>query len=228
MTGQRADARRNYQRILEVAVQEVARNGSAASMEQIARTAGVGSATVRRHFPTRQDLLEAVFATRTQALCDSARELSASEDSRGALVTWLGQLVDYSVSARGFADVLSFEPPTETCGPHSCGAMLAHAATPLLSNAVRDGTVRPDVTFTDLLTLVTGIALATEHHPDPAPRAHHLLRLTTEGLSPADEHPPTRTPTDEPPPTKTPAGKRPAPEVPPTKTPTGEGPPRTA
>ncbi|MBK3582736.1 helix-turn-helix transcriptional regulator, partial [Streptomyces sp. MBT57] len=76
MTGQRSDARRNYSRILAVAEAEVARHGAAASLEQVARTAGVGSATVRRHFPTRQALLEAVFQERIQALCERADQLS--------------------------------------------------------------------------------------------------------------------------------------------------------
>ncbi|MFE2296140.1 TetR/AcrR family transcriptional regulator [Streptomyces sp. NPDC059452] len=113
MPGQRSDARRNYSRILAVAEAEVARHGAAASLEQVARTAGVGSATVRRHFPTRQALLEAVFQERIQALCDRADALSRSGDSRTALLDWLHDLVRYAVSARGLADALTYEPPTE-------------------------------------------------------------------------------------------------------------------
>ncbi|MFI1221565.1 MULTISPECIES: TetR/AcrR family transcriptional regulator [unclassified Streptomyces] len=188
MTGQRSDARRNYSRILAVAEAEVARHGAAASLEQVARTAGVGSATVRRHFPTRQALLEAVFQERIQALCRRADQLSRTDDSRAALLDWLHDLVEYAVSARGLADALTYEPPTDApadTAPHSCGAVLEGAATPLLHRALRDGTVRPGVTFHDLITLAVGIALATEHHAEPSVQADRLFTLTVEGLSPS-------------------------------------------
>ncbi|MET4674050.1 MULTISPECIES: TetR/AcrR family transcriptional regulator [unclassified Streptomyces] len=193
MTGQRSDARRNYSRILAVAEAEVARHGAAASLEQVARTAGVGSATVRRHFPTRQALLEAVFQERIQALCERADQLSRADDSRVALLDWLHDLVRYAVSARGLADVLTYEPPTDVPAAepadaqaqHSCGAVLESAAAPLLRRALRDEAVRPGVTFHDLLTLAVGIALATEHHAEPAVQADRLFALTVEGLSPS-------------------------------------------
>lgn len=193
MTGQRSDARRNYSRILAVAEAEVARHGAAASLEQVARTAGVGSATVRRHFPTRQALLEAVFQERIQALCERADQLSRADDSRAALLDWLHDLVRYAVSARGLADVLTYEPltdvpaaePADAQAQHSCGAVLENAAAPLLRRALRDEVVRPGVTFHDLLTLAVGIALATEHHAEPAVQADRLFTLTVEGLSPS-------------------------------------------
>lgn len=193
MTGQRSDARRNYSRILAEAEAEVARHGAAASLEQVARTAGVGSATVRRHFPTRQALLEAVFQERIQALCERADQLSRADDSRAALLDWLHGLVRYAVSARGFADVLTYEPPTDVPADtstdaqaqHSCGAVLERAAAPLLRRSLRDEVVRPGVTFHDLITLAVGIALATEHHAEPAVQADRLFTLTVEGLSPS-------------------------------------------
>ncbi len=187
VTGQRADARRNYSRILAVAEAEVARHGAAASLEQVARTAGVGSATVRRHFPTRQALLEAVFQERIQALCRRAAELHRTEGSRAALLEWLHDLVAYAVSARGFADALTYEPPTDRPdgAPDSCGAQLADAAAPLLARALDDGAVRPGTTFHDLLTLAVGIALATEHYTEPSVQADRLFTLAVEGLSPS-------------------------------------------
>ncbi|GJF25268.1 TetR/AcrR family transcriptional regulator [Streptomyces sp. HO565] len=185
MTGQRSDARRNYRLILAVAEAEVAAHGADASQEQIARTAGVGSATVRRHFPTRRALLEAVFQERIEVLCEHAHRLSAAEDGRTALLEWLRALVVYAVSARGFANVLSYEPPTEEPSPHSCGKRIEAAGNPLLQRAIRDKAVAPHVTFHDLLTLAVGIALATEHHEDPDTQAGRLFRLAVEGLSPA-------------------------------------------
>lgn len=184
MDGQRADARRNYRRILAVAEAEVAQHGAEASLEQIARVAGVGSATVRRHFPTRRALLEAVFQERVEGLCEHAHRLGTAEDGRTALLEWLHALVRYAVSARGFADTLSYEPPTEEHAAHSCGNRIEAAGTPLLQRAVRDEAVAPHVTFHDLLTLAVGIALATEHHKDPGTQADRLFRLAVDGLSP--------------------------------------------
>jgi AcrR family transcriptional regulator len=186
MTGQRSDARRNYRRILAVAEAEVAAHGADASQEQIARTAGVGSATVRRHFPTRRALLEAVFRERIEALCEHAHRLSAAKDGRTALLEWLRALVAYAVSARGFANILNYEAPTEKPSPHSCGKRIEAAGNPLLQRAIRDQAVAPHVTFHDLLTLAVGIALATEHHEDPDTQAARLFRLAVEGLSPGN------------------------------------------
>ncbi|MFI9643194.1 TetR/AcrR family transcriptional regulator [Micromonospora sp. NPDC051925] len=185
--GQRADARRNYTRILAVAEREVAAHGAGASLEQIARTAGVGSATVRRHFPTRRALLEAVSRERIEALRVRAQELTARGDSREALLEWLGDVVTYSISARGLAAALAYDgAQAEPVHENSCSATLEEAAGPLLRRAVRDGTVAADVTVVDLITLIVGIVLATEHHPDPAVRANRLFRLAVAGLSPQD------------------------------------------
>ncbi|EMD24712.1 TetR/AcrR family transcriptional regulator [Amycolatopsis azurea] len=181
--GQRADARRNYARILAVAEEEVANHGSGASLEQIARTANVGSATVRRHFPTRRALLEAVSAKRIAVLCARAVELTGGEDSRKALLTWLDEVVTYCVTARGLAAALSYDE-TDPTHENSCSAAIEEAGDPLLRQAVRDGAVAPEVTVAELITLIVGIVLATEHHPDPAAQADRLFRLAVAGLSP--------------------------------------------
>lgn len=185
MPVQRADARRNYARILAVAEEEVAAHGADASLEQIARTAGVGSATVRRHFPSRGALLNAVFSERIEVLCTQGRELAGAADPRAALLEWLGALTTYAATARGMADALvqdgRIDDPEHV---DACSTKLGGAVEPLLARAARAGAVAPDVTVADLVTLVTGIALATEHHPDPTAEAHRLLGLTVAGVSP--------------------------------------------
>ncbi|MFE4360319.1 MULTISPECIES: TetR/AcrR family transcriptional regulator [unclassified Kitasatospora] len=184
MTAQRADARRNRARILAVAEAEVAAHGADASLEQIARIAGVGSATVRRHFPDRRSLLEAVFSRRVDALCSRAADLADADDPRTALLDWLGALTTYAASARGMADALL--PAGTGGGNHvdACSARLGSAVDPLLHRAARAGAVAPEVTTADLVALVTGLALATEHHPTPAAEAHRLLALAVRGISP--------------------------------------------
>ena len=180
---QRADARRNYARILAVAEQEVATHGSGASLEQIARTAGVGSATVRRHFPTRYALLEAVSRQRVEALCARAHDLTGGEDGREALLEWLHGVVAYCVSARGLAAALAYDGAgVDPVHDNACSAALERAGEPLLRRAVADGVVTGETTVADLITLIVGIALATEHLPDPAARADRLFRLAVAGL----------------------------------------------
>ncbi|MFE1170663.1 TetR/AcrR family transcriptional regulator [Nocardiopsis sp. NPDC058789] len=186
MTGQRSDARRNHTRILAVAEAEVAAHGAQASLEQIARVAGVGSATVRRHFPTREALLEAVFKQRVRALCDRAHALCAEHDSRSALEEWLRELLAYALAARGLADVLSYEPLQDEAAQDSCAASIGAAGAALLRRAIDDRTVRTDITMDDLLTVIVGIALATENHTDPAMRADRALRLVVAGLGAND------------------------------------------
>ena len=182
---QRADARRNYARILAVAEEEIAANGADASLEQIARVTGVGSATVRRHFPTRRALLEAVSHKRIEALRARARDLTGGSDSRSALLEWLGDVVAYSASARGLAAALVYDGvPPDPVHQNTCSATLEEAGDPLLRRAVQDGAVTPGVTIADLITLIVGIVLATEHHPDPAAAADRLFRLAVAGLSP--------------------------------------------
>lgn len=182
---QRADARRNYARILTVAEQEVATHGAGASLEQIARIAGVGSATVRRHFPTRRALVEAVSRERIEALVARAEELTGSGDSRAALLEWLSDVVAYCVAARGLAVALTYEE-TEPDSVHenTCTAALESAGSPLLQCAVRDGAVGAGISVADLITLAVGVVLATEHHSDRGAAAERLFGLAVEGLSP--------------------------------------------
>lgn len=180
MTAQRADAQRNYAHILAVAEREVAAHGADASLEQIARTAGVGSGTVRRHFPGKRALLEAVFQERTQGLCDRASGLATASDPRAALLEWLGALTDYAASARGMAATLIQDEDYV----HACSTKLTDAAGLLLRRATDAGAVAADATAEDLITLVTGIVLATEHHADATTQANRLLSLAVAGISP--------------------------------------------
>ncbi|GAA3164006.1 MULTISPECIES: TetR/AcrR family transcriptional regulator [Nonomuraea] len=181
---QRADARRNYARILAVAEQEVDAHGAAASLEQIARVAGVGSATVRRHFPTRRALLQAVSHKRIDALCERADELAGEDDARAALLDWLSDLLTYCVAARGLAAALVYDGESESVHQNSCATRIEEAGEPLLRRAVQDKAVPGDVTVSELVALIIGIVLTTEHRPDAQAAAERLFTLTVAGISP--------------------------------------------
>ncbi|MEA5363320.1 helix-turn-helix domain-containing protein [Amycolatopsis sp., V23-08] len=178
----RSDAQRNYARILAVAEREVAEHGADASLEQIARTAEVGSATVRRHFPSRRALLDAVFRERVDALDGRALELADADDPRAALLDWLTALTEYAASARGMAAALIQDEAPDR--DHVC-VRLTDAGEPLLRRAIEAGAVAAGVTSADLVAVVTGIVLATEHGRDPAGEALRLLGLAVRGISPS-------------------------------------------
>jgi AcrR family transcriptional regulator len=186
MTGQRADARRNYALLLAVASEAVATHGADASLEQIARTAGVGSGTVRRHFPTRHAMLAAVFHDRIEALCGRARDLAGHPSPRAALLEWLGLFATEAATIGGLATALNRDRTLGPPGDVYCATdQLLGAGGPLVARAA--DTLTPGVTITDLLALATGIALATEGHPDPAAEAQRLFALTVTGISPVRE-----------------------------------------
>ncbi|WP_250002385.1 TetR/AcrR family transcriptional regulator [Actinoplanes sp. M2I2] len=181
----RADARRNYDQIVAAAEAEIDRHGADASLEEIARRAGVGSATLHRHFPTRQALLEAVFHDRVEVLCAQADELAKRPDAGAALVDWLRAVAVYGATTRGLARSLldggrDPAPPVDS----TCEAMLVGAGGELLRLAHDAAAVRPEVSIVDLLTLVNAVSLATEGSTDAAAEATRLVDLALEGVRP--------------------------------------------
>ena len=109
----RADARRNYEQLIEAARGVFAEAGSNASLEEIARRAGVGIGTLYRHFPTRQALLEAVYVDEVEALSRSASEL-AGLPPWDALAAWLRGYVSYATTKRALAEEMSASAGAET------------------------------------------------------------------------------------------------------------------
>ncbi|WP_308294060.1 helix-turn-helix domain-containing protein [Streptomyces sp. UNOC14_S4] len=179
----RADARRNYDRIVAAAESLVAEHGAEASLEEIARHAGVGSATLHRHFPSRQSLLEAVFKGRVDALCATARDLLPDPDPGAALVSWLRAVGAHAVANRGLgASVMHGARDGDPTLGSTCHAMITSAGDALLDRARHVNAVRPDATITQLLKLIGAIASATEGDPDGPAEADRLLDLAIDGV----------------------------------------------
>ncbi|QUX26672.1 TetR/AcrR family transcriptional regulator [Nocardiopsis akebiae] len=181
----RADARRNYERIVAVAEEAFAAHGVDASLEEIARRAGVGSATLHRHFPSRRRLLEVVFHDRVEALCARAREHSRASGPGPALFAWLRDLKAYAEASRGLAASLLRDGRDADLleRDDGCAALITAAAGELLERARRAREVRPGVRAEDLVTLVSAISLATEDHPDGG-QAGRLLDIAFAGVRP--------------------------------------------
>lgn len=175
----RADARRNRDKLVAAASAVIAEAGAEASLEEIARRAGVGSATLHRHFRSRTELLEAVLRDRVQALCSRAEGLLAEPSAGTALVTWLHAVVAHAATARGLGPALTGYKADPEFSPHS---MIQDAGQQLLARAHQDGSVAATVTVDDVLQLANGISLATESLPDPAQRAGRLMALVADGL----------------------------------------------
>ncbi|RMI36649.1 TetR/AcrR family transcriptional regulator [Actinomadura harenae] len=180
----RADARRNYERLLAEARTVVADQGTDASLEEIARRAGVGIGTLYRHFPTREALLEALLRDRFDGLRAHAEDLLTRDDPFEALLAWMRRLATGTVAYRGLAQAMMAALQDETSELYvSCHGMRA-AGEALLVRAQEAGEVRPDVHPNDVLYLANMVATAAEQTPDDTGLHDRLLTYTTDGLRP--------------------------------------------
>lgn len=180
MTELRADARRNREELLEVARQVIREQGVDASLRDIARRAGVGIATLYRHFPTREDLIAAIIGEGIMRLNARAAELSETKPAGEALEEWLGYIASrigpYNGLPAAMDDAIAMagSPLGALC------ADLMDAGHTLLTRAQADGVIRPDVTWPDVFTAVAAIsAIATRSGPDASSR---ILNVYLDGL----------------------------------------------
>ncbi|MEU6572811.1 helix-turn-helix domain-containing protein [Streptomyces sp. NPDC046805] len=181
----RADARRNYERLLSAAAEAFAEHGENASLDDIAKQAGVGSGTLYRHFPTRQALLEAAYADRIEALAARADELAAELPPGEALVEWLHEVGLGGIEVRGLKSLLgSAVTDGSSATLTACGALMKSAAARLVEAAQTDGTLRADVEPVDVLRLTHGVVTASELADDQGRQLRRYLALLVEGLRP--------------------------------------------
>ena len=175
----RADARRNYDKVLAAAREAFAEGGESTALEEIARRAGVGIGTLYRHFPNRQALLEALYIGEVEAVCRSAAELEGDGDPWEALNGWLERVVAYIGTKRALAaELFNYLDKDAALFSTSREALYA-AGEPLLTRAQEAGAVRSDVAIGDVIQLV--ISIAKLPTGDPA-QVEHLLRVALDGL----------------------------------------------
>jgi AcrR family transcriptional regulator len=178
---QRADARRNATRLLEAASEVFDEQGADASLEEIARRAGVGIGTLYRHFPTRDDLVTAIFRDRIDASRALADELATSLDPGEALATWLRAQLHDATACRGLGASAMIKM-LDGGEPSPCES-LRDASALLLARAQAAGQARTDADIDDVLRLVNAIGLATDEDADGgAAQADRLLTVVIDGI----------------------------------------------
>ena len=177
----RADARRNRDRLVAVAAGVFAEKGVDAPLEEIARRAEVGIGTLYRHFPSRLDLVAAIYLDEVDALCGRAGELLAREEPLDALRAWLKRWVQYVATKRGLARALAELRETQPeilGGTHERIISALHS---LLQAAEDSGQVRPNVDPNDVLRALGGICMYGERIVD-VEQTMRILDLLVDGL----------------------------------------------
>src|SRR4051812_10749022 len=148
----RADALRNYEKLVAAAREAFTEADRSASLEDIARRAGVGIGTLYRNFPTRADLVEAVYVDEVEALSHRAGELADLEPWE-ALTTWLKGFVGYVATKQALADELFAVAERDAAVFAGCRSVLHASGEPLLQRAQEAGIVRPDVTIDEVVRM---------------------------------------------------------------------------
>lgn len=153
----RSDGERNRQRLLDTAKEAFAERGAGASLEQIARDAGVAIGTLYRHFPTRDLLIEAVYRQETDALVAGAARLSQERAPIEALRGWLLLFIDFLAAKRGMADALTTLIGSDALSADA-SAQITVALNRLAADAAATGEIDMEIEPLDLLRAIGGIA----------------------------------------------------------------------
>jgi AcrR family transcriptional regulator len=174
----RADARRNYEKVIAAARDAFAEGGSSTSLEEIARRAEVGIGTLYRHFPNRQALLEAVYVGEVEELCRSAADLDELPPW-DALVAWLHRFVGYLATKQALASELLDYVDRDAALFQSCRVAMYAAGEPLLERAQQAHVARTDTNLPEVIQMVIGIAKIPT---SDSGQIDHILDIALDGL----------------------------------------------
>jgi AcrR family transcriptional regulator len=177
----RVDAQRNYATLLKVARAAVSERGADISLEDIARSAGVAIGTLYRHFPTRQDLLEAVFLDETNELRVRAEELASAPVPFDALMSWLRLQMDFAARGRSMGAAVMAAKHVPGTRIYDANKAMHEAGEVLLQRAQAAKQIRGDVNIIDVVRLVYGIVMVNEHASDPD-GVNRMLDLVITGI----------------------------------------------
>lgn len=176
----RSDAQANRQKVLQAAHFQFAQDGPDASLNEVARRAGVGVATLYRHFPTRDDLVAAVYANEVQELEEAADRALATLPADEALAKWIDRFLDYAATKRGLGEALKAlrEKGDERVNPRGA---LTESMDKLLRAGQEAGSIRAGVDGNDLLLAFAGL-WSLPHDDEYAARTKRLAELVLAGL----------------------------------------------
>lgn len=177
----RADAARNRELLVATAAQAFEERGAEAPLEDIAKRAGVGIGTLYRHFPSRDNLLEAVYRREVETLCDGVQTLRDEHEPIDALSAWMRQFVVYVARKRGMAMALKSALGPENTLFAESHARIREALGALVGDAVAAGQVRSDVEPLDLMRALSGICMAADPSGGNAPTTR-IVELLLDGL----------------------------------------------
>ena len=177
----RADAQRNHDLVLAAAKEIFDEQGVGAPLDEIARRAGVGNATMYRHFPTRRELVIAVYADEVTELCALGESLLGDESPADALFTWLRAFITHIATKRELPLALTDDRQGERSALFDTWHQAMHStASALLARAQQSADIRADLDVSDLLALVHGAALTGAD----AEQTSRLLTLIRSGVDP--------------------------------------------
>lgn len=174
----RADAQKNYQKLLEVAQQVIAEVGAEASLRDIARRAEVGLGTLYRHFPTREALLEALLRTHFEVLTSKADALQRASASDKALMAWLQEIIEFTYRQRGILALMMSAIEDKSSALHDACVRLRSSGAALLARAQKDHKARRDLDGDALFDLIAALAWLREQ-PSHQVRAERIFQLIT-------------------------------------------------
>jgi AcrR family transcriptional regulator len=177
----RSDAQQNYSHIVSVARQVIAERGAEASMRDIARTAEVGLATLFRHFPTREALLNTLLSTSLGELTDRAAVFEASSAPDVALVSWLREAVAFVRVYSGIVSMMAAALSDPSSALHLSCENLRIAGTRLLERAQAAGMARKEMTGSDLFALIAALGWLGDQ-PSFAPRSDYLFEVISNAV----------------------------------------------
>ncbi|HTF65368.1 MAG TPA: helix-turn-helix domain-containing protein [Edaphobacter sp.] len=179
----RADAQRNRERILEVAKLVFTRRGAEASMDEIAKRAKIGPGTLYRHFPTRDDLLAAVYISEVEKLAEAQKKFSAELPPVEALRAWMLVFIDYIAAKKIIAPALNAMAGGPSRVFQQTNRLMEEAANALASRAVASRDLRPDVDPMDMLRAIYGVSSAGSTDDWPA-KARRFVDILIQGSRP--------------------------------------------
>jgi AcrR family transcriptional regulator len=178
----RSDARRNRERLLEVARAAFAADGLSVPLDEIARRAGVGPGTLYRHFPAKEVLFEAVLQDRLQRLADEAWALRDAPDPGAALLGFIDRLVAEATLKKDLVDALASAGTEISAGLAETGARIRAGVEQLLVRAQASGAIRDDIGVEDLMTIVASMLFALRARPVQAADPGRAVAVLRAGL----------------------------------------------